>query len=1849
VSWQKFWKRVQQQVGPSSRNRRRDTGRRLELERLEDRMVLSTIVWTNRGLASDRFDEVFGARAQAARGVVDAAINTWQRVINNFNHSDGSNKLSVEISMRASGTGITAEASNGTVVDGKPKSGTILLDRGFDQTGDGKGDGVGWYIDSSWFVGDVTNAFVDSFEYSGTITNAFVGGGTSFGEDLYATTAHELMHVLGITSDSRMRLQTGGLAVDTGRPDNVYCNDGNYWVFNGPSITALLTSNNGGCGGEDARRPVHMAEPRGNPNEPITYGGLTVYGSRDLGNSFSDASLGRYLVSNLDALILQDAYGYTITQPETFGTFYALLNQTPNQPTTGQLLIRGGQGGSYDNIRLSRSGSDLIVSVDLGNDVPGTGPTDAFVSRFAFSTVTSIVIQAGDGDDMVTLDLAGGTVIPTGGISYDAGTDVLEIGHDSDKLLLQGGSFVGQSYEPTGPASGTIWLDGSKVTYSNLEVITDTTSVTNLIFNATAAGEQINVRDGQDGVPVTGFQTSQINGGNSPTFAPVNFANKTYVSVNGMAGADIITLDNPNPAAGLRSLTVDSGSSPPSGSIDPTFSGTPSVDTVNVLSTAAGVQNTVTSAGSGNDNVTIGSSVGVRFIQGPLTVRNSSAYTALIVNDSADPTGKVDVRVSSSGISGLAPAAISYVASNLSSLTLNASRGDDIIHVDGTPDTAPVTINAGDGHDTINVERVRGPGLTIDGAGGGDTVNVSPQAQNLNNIESGIAYYGGSDASNDRLSIHDQTNPDVQTYGLHSLWVSRSGAGSVTYGGLESLVLHTGRANNIIRVSGVAAGTPTTVNAGMGSDTLVGPDVANVWTITEWNRGNIGGAGVFDFSGFENLTGGTHSDTFKFVNGVGILAGNVDGQSSTTTLPDTLDYSLFVATNPVTVNLATGKVNRGIAGTFSNIEQVVGSPGTDALIGANVANTWNITGTNAGDIGGPGLFQFNGFENLTGGTNSDTFNFKTGVLHGSANGSAGSDTLSYLAFNQPSVGVTLTGSAVDGFNGTGSGLGSGFSNMEVLEGKTYSTDSLTGAHVNTTWTIGKDSHSYHDGSRTLTIRNFEDFAGGTLNDTFKFSPTSDLSGNINGGGGTGIDTLDYASFSSADPLTVNLATSRAFGFSGTFSSIESVVGGLGGDILIGANAANVWNITGNNKGDIGGVFKFDGFENLAGGTNTDTFKFAGAVSVSGNVDGKGSTGPADTLDYSWYPGTLGASVNLATSKATGVGGTFANVKRVVGSSGSDTLTGANLPNTWNITAWGGGNIGGAGVFDFSGFEHLSGGTNTDTFKFAGGTVLGNVDGKSSTGAVPDTLDYSLYATSIPVTVNLATSKATGILGTFANMKKVVGGYGSDTLVGANVANAWNITGNNKGDLGGASVFSFENFENLTGGTNTDTFKFAGAVYVSGNVDGKGSTGSVPDTLDYSWYPGTLGASVNLATNKATGVGGTFANIKKVVGSAGFDTLIGANAANTWNITAWGGGNIGGAGVFDFSGFEHLSGGTNTDTFKFAGGVVLGNVDGKGSAGAADTLDYSLYGTSLPVTVNLATSKATGISGTFSNIKRLIGGFGSDALVGTNAANTWTITGNNKGDIGGASVFSFESVENLSGGSNADTFKLGAGWGVSGTINGQAGVNTLDYSAYSTAVTVNLLSGSATGVAGAAAGRVLGFQNVHGGTNNDTLTGNASDNILRGNAGNDTLVGGDGHDILLGGDGYDRLDGGNGRDLLIGGGWADTLLGGADDDLLIGGTTSHDANDTALLQIMSEWKRTDLTGTAEQQYKLRTDRLRSTVTGGLNGAYQLKSTTVLDDGAADSLTGGLGLDWFFAKLADPAKDTNDRDLVNEFNY
>ena len=104
----------------------------------------------------------------------------------------------------------------------------------------------------------------------------------------------------------------------------------------------------------------------------------------------------------------------------------------------------------------------------------------------------------------------------------------------------------------------------------------------------------------------------------------------------------------------------------------------------------------------------------------------------------------------------------------------------------------------------------------------------------------------------------------------------------------------------------------------------------------------------------------------------------------------------------------------------------------------------------------------------------------------------------------------------------------------------------------------------------------------------------------------------------------------------------------------------------------------------------------------------------------------------------------------------------------------------------------------------------------------------------------------------------------------------------------------------------------------------------------------------------------------------------------------------------------------------------------------------------------------------------------------------------------------------------------------------------------------------------------------------------------------------------------RVIGGQGRDILIGGAGQATLQAGAGGDILIGGTTDYDNNAAALAAVLAEWSSSDT-------YDNR--RAHLTSGGGLNGSYQLNTGTVHDNGLADKLYGGAGMDWFFAGMAD----------------
>jgi hypothetical protein len=78
---------------------------------------------------------------------------------------------------------------------------------------------------------------------------------------------------------------------------------------------------------------------------------------------------------------------------------------------------------------------------------------------------------------------------------------------------------------------------------------------------------------------------------------------------------------------------------------------------------------------------------------------------------------------------------------------------------------------------------------------------------------------------------------------------------------------------------GTTANVITKITGGDGSDTLIGPDAVNVWTITGINSGFLNSIEIV--GDIENLTGGNKKDTFIFKD-FGFVTGDIDGSEGTT-------------------------------------------------------------------------------------------------------------------------------------------------------------------------------------------------------------------------------------------------------------------------------------------------------------------------------------------------------------------------------------------------------------------------------------------------------------------------------------------------------------------------------------------------------------------------------------------------------------------------------------------------------------------------------------------------------------------------------------------------------------------------------------------------------------------------------------------------------------------------------------------------------------------------------------------------------------------------------------------------------
>jgi Ca2+-binding RTX toxin-like protein len=376
------------------------------------------------------------------------------------------------------------------------------------------------------------------------------------------------------------------------------------------------------------------------------------------------------------------------------------------------------------------------------------------------------------------------------------------------------------------------------------------------------------------------------------------------------------------------------------------------------------------------------------------------------------------------------------------------------------------------------------------------------------------------------------------------------------------------------------------------------------------------------------------------------------------------------------------------------------------------------------------------------------------------------------------------------------------------------------------------------------------------------------------------------------------------------------------------------------------------------------------------------------------------------------------------------------------------------------------------------------------------------------------------------------------------------------------------------------------------------------------------------------------------GTPGNDTLLGTAGDDTIN---------GGAG-HDYlragGGNDHLSGDDGDDYLD--GGLGDDVIDG------GNGIDRAAFHTS-PVGVHVdlniqGVAQNTGQGNdTLIGIENLSGTQFDDILIG-NSGDNW-IWGEGGNDV-------------INAGGGNDLVEVGPG---NATADGGAGNDTLSLldqiSTTPAGVAISLAAQGAAQVTGEGTMLLTGFENLSGGTANDTLTGDGGDNVLAGDLGNDVLAGGAGNDILYGDgrilidghdtgtsgpittyadvaaafstpeapltDGDDLLEGGLGDDQLYGGGGSDTAsyahASGAvqvalGDGAAAGSSSGADGNDTLhdIENITGSAFDDDLFGNAG-----------ANVVSGGDGDDQLRGNggddTLLGGNGDDFLNGGAGND------------------------
>ncbi|MCA9118853.1 MAG: hypothetical protein KDB11_01650, partial [Planctomycetales bacterium] len=802
----------------------------------------------------------------------------------------------------------------------------------------------------------------------------------------------------------------------------------------------------------------------------------------------------------------------------------------------GDLVLDEAGAGTDEGLTISYDGTNYTFTLSSGTFMSTN--TNVLTVPVASITGDEIIINTGDGDDTLTVDL-GGTALDRI-IRYNGG----ESTGDNDEIQIINGGATTITYTPAAPgvtadASGGFDIDGQTITFTGLEPALVSTPATNVVVDLSSlgAGEAVTIADsgGNDGMFDINFATNtledvtvanpsgtlQIIGSgfvDSVTFSSIDAAFAAAIDIDlGAGAAEVISL---NVATGIAATTLDLTAETIQQTGPVSATGTTTLDagatgTINLTSATNDFQGALTITNAATADIVDANSLSID------SVTTATSFFAQALNGSiTDATAGEGANISSPSVALRATTGIGDAAVDDSDIDLAATN------VSATTVTGDISLSDSDGLTVATVDSLSGVTITTGGAGDDILIREGTGSGNLS-INQVVTNAG---AGNITLSSDEGTaaavgnvnvDASVTSQGGNVLIVANNNANflltvvpatqiNISTTGTGTVGIHAGRKVSFAGAlsNGASGGditTPTggnvrdyTVSSGTGNITMTAPDLVQLDRVTTGgtviitaDRDGNGSGSIEDrFSG-EDAAGENVVAT-----SLAIRAGNGIGSAAT----DTADIDIQVTNLAATT--ATGDISISDTGAL-DITTVDTLPGVGITSNAATGNILIRDGVGGGAESVRILQAINnaGSGNVTVFANGDNF----------------SDEL------QVQAGVTATGGNV---------LLVSFGDLRWVNTPTVST---TGAG-----TIG-----VHGGA-TLTYPSTVNDAGGAGG---SFLNTNLQQFNIQSGGGN----ITLNSTSDVDVSAVNAGAGTVF----INADTDASGGGAVFDVLPGDGAGNV--------------------------------------------------------------------------------------------------------------------------------------------------------------------------------------------------------------------------------------------------------------------------------------------------------------------------------------------------------------------------------------------------------------------------------------------------------------------------------------------------------------------------------------------------------------------------------------------------------------------------------------------------------------------------------------------------------------------